>query len=86
MRHEETQFVGGPLDGRVIEVLVGMTGQPPKVYKVPVPGPEGERVHVYHREPAPGPRKERRTRWVFVYDPEGKAPAGGLKWPWTKGG
>jgi hypothetical protein len=86
VRHEETVFVGGPLDGRVIEVLVGVTGQPPKVYEVPVPEPgDGKRVYVYHREPAPGPRAARRTRFVFVYDPEGRRPAG-PKWPWSKRG
>jgi hypothetical protein len=83
VRHEETEFVGGPLDGRVIEVLVGMTGQPPKVYRVPVPGPEGERVYVYHRRPAEGPRAERRTHLVFVYDPEGRPPEG-PRWPWSR--
>lgn len=85
MRHERTEFVGGPLDGRVIEVLVGMTGQPPRVYTVPVPTPEGGPGHtyVYHREPSPGPRASRRTRWVYVHDPEGKRPEG-PKWPWSK--
>lgn len=87
MRHEDTEFVGGPLDGRVLGVLAGMTGQPPRVYTVPVPAPEGGPpvVHMYHREPSPGPRGSRRTRWVFVYDPEGKRPEG-PKWPWSKGG
>jgi hypothetical protein len=88
VRHEETQFVGGPLDGRVIEVLVGMTGQPPKEYRVPVPAPEGgpEQVHVYHREAAAGPRGSRRTRWVFVYDPAGRERPDGPKWPWSRSG
>lgn len=86
MRHEAAEFVGGPLDGRVIEVLVGMTGQPPRVYRVPVPASEGgpEREYVYHREPSAGPRGSRRTRWVFVHDPEGRRPDR-LKWPWSKG-
>jgi hypothetical protein len=85
VRHEDTEFVGGPLDGRVLQVLTGTTGQPPRVYTVPVPDPAGgpEAVHVYHREPSPGPRGSRRTRWVFVYDPEGERP-GGPKWPWSK--
>lgn len=89
MRHEDTEFVGGPLDGRVLAVAVGLTGQPPRVYSVPVPPPAGDGggaalTHVYHREPSPGPRGSRRTRWVFVYDPEGEQPEG-LKWPWSKG-
>lgn len=77
VRHEETEFLGGPLDGRALEVLVGMTGQPPKVYKVPV----GETTYVYHRQA--GVRGTHRTRWVFVHDPEGKPPPG-PKWPWSK--
>jgi len=87
VRHEDTEFVGGPLDGKVLAVLTGTTGQPPRVYSVPVPAPEGgpEVVHVYHRELNPAPRATRRTRFVFVYDPEGRRkPDGGLKWPWSK--
>jgi hypothetical protein len=69
----------------VLGVLTGPTGQPPKVYEVPVPQEGGEPVvHVYHREPSPGPRTQRRTRFVFVYDPEGNRPDRRLKWPWTK--
>jgi hypothetical protein len=84
VRHEETEFVGGPLDGRVIEVLVGMTGQPPKVYEVPVPLPGGgEQVLVYHRRSGADRGAARRTRWVYVHDPEGRRP-GGVKWPWSR--
>jgi hypothetical protein len=79
MRHEETEFVGGPLDGRVLEVVVGMTGQPPREYVVKA---GGER-HVYHRQP--GVRGECRTAWVFRYDAEGR-PAARPKWPWTRRG
>ncbi|MEW1865549.1 hypothetical protein AB0399_35115 [Streptomyces sp. NPDC088194] len=82
MRHEKTEFVGGPLDGRVLEVMVGMTGQPPLDYRVPVPAPEGgpEKVYVYHRERGEG----RGSRWVFVYDPEGSPHPNRPKWPWSK--
>ncbi len=68
MRSEDTVFVGGPLDGRVLPVLVGATGRPPKTYEVPVPGSgggggggrsgggdgdgDGDTVHVYRLEPA----------------------------------
>lgn len=79
VRHEETEFVGGPLDGRLIEVVVGMTGQPPKEYVVPV---EGTR-YVYHR--VAGVKGQNRTPWVFRYDPEGKR-APGRKWPWSRRG
>lgn len=85
MRGEDTEFVGGPLDGRVLNVLVGITGQPPRVYTVPVPQPGGEPVvHVYHREPNPRACGERRIRWIFVHDPEGRRPDK-PKWPWGKG-
>lgn len=86
MRSENTEFVGGPLDGRLMGVLVGATGQPPKVYTVPVPDAGGGKpvVHIYHREPSPGPRAARQTRWVFVYDPEGTVPDTRLKWPWSR--
>jgi hypothetical protein len=77
MRHEATEFVGGPMDGRVVEVIVGMTGQPPREYVVEV---GGER-HVYHREA--GVKGESRTPWVFRYDVEGR-PAPRPKWPWTR--
>lgn len=87
MRHEETEFVGGPLDGRVLQVLTGATGQPPLDYRVPVPVAEGgpERVYVYHRERGRG-RGRGRTRFVFVYDPDGKPHPDRLKWPWSKRG
>lgn len=82
MRHEESDFVGGPLDGRVLEIMTGPTGLPPLDYRVPVPDPEGgpERVYVYHREPGHG-----RTRFTYVFDPDGRPHPKRLKWPWTKG-
>jgi hypothetical protein len=86
VRHEDTEFVGGPLDGRVLGVLTGITGQPPRVYEVPVPDDAGGPpvVHIYHRAPGSGPRSRGRIRWVFVYAPEGNRPDSGPKWPWTK--
>ncbi|MGP3980907.1 hypothetical protein [Streptomyces sp. KR80] len=86
MRSEETPFVGGPLDGRVLPVLVGATGHPPKVYEVPVPDPAGGRptVHIYRRVPAGYSRRLGLQRgWRYEYDPEAK-PVRGLKWPWSK--
>ncbi|MFJ2342884.1 hypothetical protein [Streptomyces antimycoticus] len=86
MRSEETPFVGGPLDGRVLLVLVGLTGQPPKTYEVPVENEAGEppTVHVYRRVPAATSKRLGLVRgWAYEYDPEGK-PGGGLKWPWSK--
>lgn len=96
MRHEPSEFVGGPLDGRVLEIMTGMTGLPPLDYRVPVPAPQDpedgadgadpegaappdERVYVYHREPGRG-----RTRFVYVYDPDGRPHPERPKWPWSK--
>ncbi|MDF3289420.1 hypothetical protein [Streptomyces silvisoli] len=82
MRSDESEFSGGPLDGRVMPVLVGLTGRPPKVYRVPVPGTDGapETVLVYRLAPAGRPR---RTRWRYEFDPEGRDRQR-LKWPWSK--
>ncbi|MFE1783405.1 hypothetical protein ACFW9F_12630 [Streptomyces sp. NPDC059506] len=86
MRSENTQFVGGPLDGRVLPVLVGMLGNPPRVYRVPVPGPDGAPAteYVYHRAPHPDPRRGRTSRWRYEYDPLGRRPDL-PKWPWSRG-
>jgi hypothetical protein len=84
---EETPFVGGPLDGRVLPVLVGLTGQPPKTYEVPVPDEGGgpPTVYVYRRVPAAtSPRLGLVRGWRYEYDPEGKPHR--LKWPWSKPG
>ncbi|MHC0433486.1 hypothetical protein ACX6XY_25455 [Streptomyces sp. O3] len=86
MKSEDTPFVGGPLDGRVLPVLTGLTGHPPKVYEVPVPDPDGGKptVLVYRRVPAGHSRRLGLARgWMYAYDPEGE-PSGGPKWPWTK--
>ncbi|AEW96501.1 MULTISPECIES: hypothetical protein [Streptomycetaceae] len=82
VRSEQTEFSGGPLDGRVMAVMVGPTGRPPKVYTVPVPDPDGgpATVLVYRLAPAGRPR---RTRWRYEYDPSGDA-GGGRHWPWRR--
>ncbi|MFR9727527.1 hypothetical protein ACL02R_29820 [Streptomyces sp. MS19] len=77
MRSERTPFVGGPLDGRVLPVLVGATGKPPKRYEVPVPGEDGApgTVHVYRLEPAGHTRRLRLPRgWVYTYEPPPAPP------------
>ncbi|MEU1817489.1 hypothetical protein ABZ543_20180 [Streptomyces roseifaciens] len=87
MRSEDTPFVGGPLDGRVLPVLLGHTGHPPKVYEVPVPDEHGgaPTVLVYHRVQAGTTRRLGLHKgWKYVYDPEGRRPERGVKWPWTK--
>ncbi|MFI6336843.1 hypothetical protein [Streptomyces sp. NPDC050535] len=88
MKSEDTPFVGGPLDGRVLPVLLGATGHPPKVYRVPVPDSGGgpPTVLVYRRVQAGQSRRlGLHLGWRYEYDPEGKAGRG-LKWPWSKPG
>lgn len=88
MRSQETPFVGGPLDGRVLPVLVGPTGHPPKVYEVPVPDPEGGEptVHVYRRVPAGYSRRlGLQQGWRYEYDPApGPRRPRRLAWPRPK--
>ncbi|GHF51150.1 hypothetical protein GCM10010218_35870 [Streptomyces mashuensis] len=88
MRSEKTPFEGGPLDGRVLDVLVGPTGLPPKTYKVPVPADEpgaGPTVYVYRREPAAVTRRLALPKgWKYVHDPEAHGHGGGLRRPWSK--
>lgn len=93
MRSEETPFEGGPLDGRVLPVLVGPTGRPPKRYEVPVPAREGSHgsedsadqqrgegrtVLVYLLEPAAAGRLGLPRCWRYVYAPEAQ-PRGRLR-------
>ncbi len=80
--------MGGPLDGRVLPVLTGPTGHPPKVYEVPVPVPGGGApvVHVYLREiRGRSKRLALPQGWKYVYASEGR-PATRLGWPWSKDG
>ncbi|MEV6790840.1 hypothetical protein AB0M87_02340 [Streptomyces sp. NPDC051320] len=85
MKSEETLFEGGPLDGRILPILLGPTGNPPKVYEVPVPDAAGgpPTVLVYVRVPAGHTRRLGLLRgWKYVYTPEGRPRT--LKWPWSK--
>ncbi|WP_406136664.1 hypothetical protein [Streptomyces sp. NBC_01089] len=85
MKSEETLFEGGPLDGRILPVLLGPTGQPPKVYEVPVPDAAGgpPTVLVYVRTPAGHTKRLGIQRgWTYVYAPDGRPRT--LKWPWSK--
>ncbi|MCK7625797.1 hypothetical protein MUU72_22285 [Streptomyces sp. RS10V-4] len=83
MRSENTLFTGGPLDGRVLPVLLGPTGLPPKTYEIPVPRDDGRppEVHVYLRVPGPPGRLGLPRGWRYAYAPEGR-PARRLNWPW----
>ncbi|GGX55996.1 hypothetical protein [Streptomyces minutiscleroticus] len=87
MKSEDTPFEGGPLDGRVLPVLVGLTGHPPKTYRVPVPDAAGgpPTVLVYRREPRPATGRLGLHRgWKYAYDPEGGRGRSGPRWPWSK--
>ncbi|WP_037851878.1 hypothetical protein [Streptomyces sp. NRRL S-340] len=85
MKSEQTPFEGGPMDGRVLPVLVGPTGHPPKTYRIPVPDPAGgpPTVLVYRRVPRGQSRRLGLPRgWKYEFDPEGKD--GRPKWPWSR--
>lgn len=87
MRTEDVPFVGGPLDGRVLPVLTGPTGLPPKQYKVPVPDAAGgpPTVLVYRREPvAPSKRLGLPRGWRYLHDPTGRVDR--PRWPWSRRG
>lgn len=73
------------MDGRVLPVLVGPTGQPPKTYRIPVPDAAGgpPTVLVYRRAPRGHSKLGVPRGWKYEYDPEGRA-GGRLKWPWSK--
>ncbi|GGX26483.1 MULTISPECIES: hypothetical protein [Streptomyces] len=86
MKTEDTPFEGGPMDGRVLPVLLGITSHPPKTYRIPVPDPHGgpPTVLVYRRVPrTQGARPGLSRRWKYEYDPEGRQSSR-LKWPWSK--
>jgi hypothetical protein len=70
VRSAETEFHGGPLDGRVLAVLLNTLGNVPKVYKVPVPahGETPAATLVYRR--AKEYDAKGRWRWRFEYDAE----------------
>ncbi|MGV9841053.1 hypothetical protein ACWDUB_02950 [Streptomyces fungicidicus] len=86
MKSEDTPFEGGPMDGRVLPVLLGITGHPPKTYRIPVPAPDGgpPTVLVYRRVPrARGAHTGLTRGWKYSYDPMGRTGQG-RKWPWSK--
>jgi hypothetical protein len=64
--------------------MVTATGNPPKVYKVPVPDGQGT-VLVYRREPVPDGKAVRLVqRWQYVFVPDGE-DVRTVRWPWSKG-
>ncbi|WP_425589265.1 hypothetical protein [Streptomyces siamensis] len=86
VKSQDTPFVGGPLDGRVLPILLGPTGHPPKTYRVPVPDKDGgpPTVLVYRRvEAGRSKRLGLHQGWKYEYDPEGKRGRRPV-WPWSK--
>lgn len=86
VKSEDTPFEGGPMDGRVLPVLVGPTGQPPKTYRIPVPDAAGgpPTVLVYRRAPRGHSKRMGLPRgWKYEFDPEGRTSSK-LRWPWSK--
>lgn len=74
------------MDGRVLPVLLGPTGHPPKTYRIPVPDAAGgpPTVLVYRRVPrGHSKRLGLPLGWKYQYDPEGDTHTG-LKWPWSR--
>ncbi|MFF0091133.1 hypothetical protein ACFYSF_14390 [Streptomyces canus] len=86
VKSEDTPFEGGPMDGRVLPVLLGPTGRPPKTYRIPVPDAAGgpPTVLVYRLVPRGHSRMGIQKGWKYEYAAEGEKGAGRLKWPWSK--
>ncbi|MET8699024.1 hypothetical protein ACFVUH_18135 [Kitasatospora sp. NPDC058032] len=65
MKSADTEFVGGPLDGRILPVPLGPMYGVPKKYTVPVPshGDTPARTLVYVRA-----KQQRGARWYWRYE------------------
>ncbi|MFI9563090.1 hypothetical protein [Streptomyces rishiriensis] len=88
MKSEDIPFEGGPMDGRVLPVLLGPTGHPPKTYRIPVPDAAGgpPAVLVYRRAPRGHSKRLGLPQgWKYEFDPDAKGD-GRLRWPWSKPG
>jgi hypothetical protein len=86
VKSQDTPFEGGPMDGRVLPVLVGPTGHPPKTYRIPVPDPDGgpPTVLVYRRVPHGHSKRLGLIQgWKYAYDPDDTSGAR-FRWPWSK--
>ncbi|WTW85256.1 hypothetical protein OG577_18105 [Streptomyces canus] len=86
VKSEDTPFEGGPMDGRVLPVLLGPTGRPPKTYRIPVPDTAGgpPTVLVYRLVPRGHSRMGIQKGWKYEYAAEGEKGVGRMKWPWSK--
>jgi hypothetical protein len=91
VKSQDTPFEGGPMDGRVLPVLLGLTGHPPKTYRIPVPDARGgpPTVLVYRRVPRAHSRKLGIVQgWKYTFDAgsDQGAAKGGVRhrWPWSR--
>ncbi|GAA0701031.1 hypothetical protein GCM10010193_64800 [Kitasatospora atroaurantiaca] len=68
VKSADTEFVGGPLDGKVLPILLGLFHNVPKVYRVPVPahGDVPAATLVYRR--AREYDAKGHSRWRYEYD------------------
>jgi len=68
VKSADTEFVGGPLDGKVLPIMLSPFHNVPKVYKVPVPahGDTPATTLVYRRAKEYDPKG--RWRWRYEYD------------------
>jgi hypothetical protein len=76
------------MDGRVLPILLGATGHPPKTYRIPVPDAHGgpPTVLVYRRVPRGHSKRLGIVQgWTYLYAPEGEQRRR-PKWPWSRGG
>lgn len=74
------------MDGRVLPVLLGITGHPPRTYRIPVPAPDGgpPTVLVYRRVPHRSSRTGPTRGWKYLHDPTGQAGRRRPAWPWSR--
>lgn len=78
------------MDGRVLPILLGPTGHPPKWYEIPVPAPDGSAaaptVLLYERVPSGYTKRLGLQKgWKYLHVPSGeKPPRAKPHWPWTR--
>ena len=77
MRSADTEFVGGPLDGRVLPILVGPFNNVPKVYRVPVPAHDDQPAVTLTYRRSKQYNARGRWRWQYDYEHPGGEPAAG---------
>ncbi|MDH6134897.1 hypothetical protein P3T37_004306 [Kitasatospora sp. MAA4] len=69
MRSADTEFVGGPLDGQVLPILLSPFHGVPKVYRVPVPAHGDVPAQTLRYVRAKEYDAKGRSRWRYEYAP-----------------